>query len=205
MMLVGTGNAQQIIYSTLKDVMRQKGDTLTTLRIEKRNRNQIMLMGGADYKISVEGNHGLSRYLKSRCYAVQNDSLWYVNTRKVRYKRFRFGGWYAPAIWVKGNLYFCAQPVGSIAAEGEAPLNATRLGGEVGTAIASSGLVNSRVYYEIDTETGKVEFVDHQKMLLLLSDRPALRRAFRAEKSDSGEVIGRYLLQLQTKETRQGE
>ena len=30
----------------------------------------------------------------------------------MRYKRYRFGGWYAPAMWVKDRIYFCAQPVG---------------------------------------------------------------------------------------------
>ena len=40
------------------------------LKIEKRTKNQIYLMGGADYRITVDDNPGLCRYLKSRCYAA---------------------------------------------------------------------------------------------------------------------------------------
>lgn len=77
-----------------------------TLHIEDREapKNQILLMGGADYRVSVDDNPGLCRYLKSRCYAVRADSALYVNCKKVRYKRFRFGGWYAPATWIQGKF-----------------------------------------------------------------------------------------------------
>ena len=150
------GSAQHVIYANLKELVEDRGDTLSTLKIEKRSKNQILLMGGADYRISVDENPGLCRYLKSRCYAVKSDSALYVNCKKVRYKRFRFGGWYAPAMWVQGKIYFYAQPVGSVAASTTQPADATKLGGDVGTAIAASGLVNARVYYELNPETGKV-------------------------------------------------
>ena len=94
------GSAQQVIYANLKELVEDRGDTLSTLKIEKRSKNQILLMGGADYRVSVDDNPGLCRYLKSRCYAVRDDSVLYVNCKKVRYKRFRFGGWYAPATWI---------------------------------------------------------------------------------------------------------
>ncbi|MDR0893795.1 MAG: hypothetical protein LBN06_00605 [Prevotellaceae bacterium] len=196
MMVAVQADAQQIIYANMKEILRAEGDTLTTLKIEKRSKNQQMLMGGADYKISVDNNAGLSRYLKSRCFAVRADTSWYVNTRKVRYKRFRFGGWYAPAVWVQGKLYFCAQPVGSVAAETITPADATRLRGEIGAAIASSGLVNDRVYYEIDPETSKVEFVGREKMLELLTNFPDLREAYQEECSEAAAVTRKYLLRL---------
>lgn len=100
------GSAQQVIYANLKELVEDRGDTLSTLKIEKRSKNQILLMGGADYRVSVDDNPGLCRYLKSRCYAVRADSALYVNCKKVRYKRFRFGGWYAPAIWIQGENLF---------------------------------------------------------------------------------------------------
>ena len=40
--------AQNIIYSNLKELMAQDGDTLAVLRVEKRSRSQILLTGGAD-------------------------------------------------------------------------------------------------------------------------------------------------------------
>ena len=109
------------MYSNLKALVEGRGDTVTILKVEKRSKNQIYLMGGADYRIEAEDNSGLCRYLKSRCYAVRMDTSVYVNCKKMRYKRYRFGGWYAPAMWVKGKIYFCAQPVGQVAASTATP------------------------------------------------------------------------------------
>ena len=95
--------AQQVMYSNLKELVENRGDTVTTLKIEKRTKNQIYLMGGADYRITVDDNPGFCRYLKSRCYAVRVDTSLYVNCRKMRYKRYRFGQWYAPAMWLGGT------------------------------------------------------------------------------------------------------
>ena len=189
-------SAQQIMYSNLKELVEGRGDTVTILKVEKRSKNQIYLMGGADYRIEAKDNSGLCRYLKSRCYAVRMDTSLYVNCKKMRYKRYRFGGWYAPAMWVKGRIYFCAQPVGQAAASTATPPDATKLGGEVGDAINASGLVFARVYYELNPETGRSEFVGREKMLELLADYPELKEAFEKETSESAEVVGKYLRQL---------
>ena len=135
--------AQQVMYSNLKSLVENHGDTVTILKVEKRSKNQIFMTSGGDYRIVADGNPGLSKYLRSRCYAVQIDTSLYVNCRKMRYKRYRFGQWYAPAMWLKGKVYFCAQPVGQAAASTMAPDDATRLGGEVGDAIHASGLVHA--------------------------------------------------------------
>lgn len=186
--------AQQILYPNLKALMASSGDTVTILKVEKRTKNQIYLTGGADYRIEAKDNPGLSHYIRSRCYAVRVDSSWYVNCRKMRYKRYRFGQWYAPAIWVRGKLYFSAQPLGQVAAGTLTPSDAAKLGGEVGNALAASGLVHERVYYELNPETGRSEFVGRDKMLQLLSDSlPALKLQFMEETSESAEVIERYL------------
>ncbi|ADV43099.1 DUF6563 family protein [Bacteroides helcogenes] len=188
--------AQQIMYSGLKELMENSGDTVTTLKVEKRSKNQIYLTGGADYRIEAEENPGLCKYLKSRCYAVQIDTVLYVNCRKMRYKHYRFGGWYAPAMWVRGKIYYCAQPVGQVATSTAAPADATKLGGEVGDAIAASGLVHARVYYELDPETGKSIFVGKDRMKELLDGEPALQEKLLKETSESATVIGKYLRQL---------
>ena len=188
--------AQQVLYSNLKELVSNHGDTVTTLRVEKRTKNQIVLMGGGDYRIEAKDNPGLCKYLKSRCYAVRIDTSLYVNCKKMRYKRYRFGGWYAPAMWLNGKIYFCAQPVGQAAATTTAPADATKLGGEVGDAIAASGLVNARVFYELDPETGKSTFVGKDKLMELLKNHPALQSALSEETSESAKVIGKYLEQL---------
>ena len=40
--------AQQVMYSNLKELVENRGDTVTTLKIEKRTKNQIYLMVGSD-------------------------------------------------------------------------------------------------------------------------------------------------------------
>lgn len=188
--------AQQIMYSSLKALVEERGDTVSTLRIEKRTKKLIYLMGGADYRISVDENSGMSRYLKSRCYAVRVDSLLYINCRKMRYKRYRFGNWYAPAMQIRDKIYYVAQPLGQVASSTTVSANATKLGGEIGDAINVTGLIDARVYYELDMQTGKSEFVGKERMKELLSNRPDLLEAFSNETSEEAEVIGRYLRQI---------
>ena len=192
--------AQQVMYASLEALVEGRGDTVTTLHVEKRAKNQIYLMGGADYRIEAVGNKGLSRYLRRRCYAVRVDTALYVNCRKMRYKRFRLGGWYAPAMQVGRNVYYCAQPVGQVASSTATPPDAVKLGGEVGNAIAASGLVNERVYYELDTATGRSGFVGRERMAELLAAYPDLQRQVLRETSESAEVMGKYLRALKEKE-----
>lgn len=85
-------SAQQIMYPNLKVLVEGRGDTVTILKAEKRFRNQIYLMGGVDYRIEAEGNSGLCRYPKSRCYVVWMDASFCANCKKMRYKRHRFDG-----------------------------------------------------------------------------------------------------------------
>ena len=70
--------AQQIMYANLKELREEQGDTVTTLQVERRSKNQIYLMGGADYRITAPENSGMSRYLRKRCYAVRVDTALYV-------------------------------------------------------------------------------------------------------------------------------
>lgn len=188
--------AQQIMYANLRGLVENRGDTVSTLKVEKRTKNLIYLMGGADYRIAADNNPGLCKYLKSCCYAVQIDTSLYVNCKKMRYKRYRLGLWYAPAMWVKGKVYFCAQPVGQAATSTMTPGAAAKLGGEVGDAINASGLANARVYYELNPETGKSEFVGKERMLQLLERYPELKAEFEKETSESAQVVGRYLRAL---------
>ena len=189
-------SSQQVAFSSLKNLLSGHGDTLTVLKVEKRSKNQIYLSGGGDYRILAQNNSGLCRYLKSRCYAVQIDTALFVNCKKMRYKRFRFGSWFAPAIWIKNKIYFCAQPVGAVAANTSTPIYETKLGGDVGTAIASSGLVNARVYYELDLSTGKVDFLGKDKMMQLLEGHTQLQDNFLRENCESADVVSKYLWSL---------
>ena len=190
-------SAQQVMYANLKELAEGRGDTVTTLLVEKRTRNQLLLMGGADYRIEAVNNRGMNRYLRKRCHAVRIDTALYVNCRKMRYKNFRFGNWYASAMRVGDRVYYCAQPVGQAASSSTVPDDAARLAGEVGDAIAASGLVNERVCYELDLQTGRSSFLSRGRMMELLEDYPVLQEAFAKETGESAEVMVRYLRRLQ--------
>lgn len=185
--------AQQVMYANLRELVEEQGDTVTTLRVEHRTRKHIQMTGGADYRIYSEENSGMSRYLKSRCYAVRIDTMLYVNCRKMRYKHFRFGNWYAPAHRLGNKVYYVARPMGQAASRTLTPTDATRLGGQVGDAINVSGLLEERVFYELDLETGKSFFVGREKMAVLLSHRPADQKRLLQETRESADVIARYL------------
>ena len=188
--------AQQVMYSNLRELVAHEGDTVTTLRVEKRSKNKILLLSGGDYRIEAKDNPNLSRYLRKRCYAVQVDTALYVNCRKMRYKRYRFGNYYAPAIQIGEHVYFCAQPVGQAASSTSTPANAPRLGGDVGNAIAASALINARVFYEINPRNGRAEFVGKEKMMSLLVGYPHLQKRLQRETSERASVIGYYLTEL---------
>ena len=75
--------AQNIIYSNLKELMAQDGDTLAVLRVEKRSRSQILLTGGADYRITAGNDESMCRQLKKRCFAVRtSEGDLFINCRK---------------------------------------------------------------------------------------------------------------------------
>ena len=67
--------AQNIIYSNLKELLAQHGDTTAVLRVEKRSRNQIVLTGGADYRITAGDDESMCRRLKKRCFAVRDEKV----------------------------------------------------------------------------------------------------------------------------------
>ena len=190
------GRAQQVLFSNLKNLLEVRGDTVSTLHVERRSKKQIYLMGGADFKIEARGNEGLSKYIKRRCYAIQVDSVLYLNCRKMRYKRYRFGAWYAQALRINGHVFYKAQPLGQVASSTVVNEEATKLGGEVGDAINASGMVTQRVYYELDLTTGYSLFVGKERMAELLEGHPDWIEALQKERSEEASVIEPYLLRL---------
>lgn len=197
LLFVGQGAAQQVIFPTLRSLVEGKGDTVDVLKVERRSKNQIYLLGGADYKIEAPTDEALTKYMK-RCYAIQIDTVIYMHCRKMRYKKYRFGGWFAPGMWVGKNIYYCAQPLGQAASSTVAPEVTTKLAGEVGDAINASGLVKERVFYELDTSTGRSVFVGKERMHELLDGHPDLQAALAQERSEEATVIGRYLWKLKS-------
>lgn len=189
--------AQNIIYSNLKHLLAQDGDTVHALRIEKRSKNQIVLSGGADYRITAVDDKSLCRVLKKRCFAVRSDKGdLYVNCRKLRYQKMHFGAWFAPAIQLGKDFYFSAVPLGSAVGSNFVEEGDVKLGGMVGDALASSSLVNKRACYKIDGTTGKIEFFGKDKMLLLLEDHPDWQEEFLKECGQEAKDSFKYLIKL---------
>lgn len=184
--------AQDIVYSSLKDLLAKEGNPVGGLKVEKRSKNQITLSGGADYRIMACADKSMCKELKDRYFAVRIDTSLYVNCKKLRYQRLRFGGWYAPAMILQGNVFFSAIPLGSVAANSSVTMDVT-LGGTLGDAIAASGLVSKRVYYEIDAATGKVDFVGKERMATLLEPYPNWQKAYLEEDSESADATEKYL------------
>lgn len=187
---------QQLMYANLNDLIEGRADTVSTLRVLRRSKRQIYTLGGADYRIVADENSGLSRYLRSRCYAVNIEGQLYVNCKKMRYGKYRFGHWYAPAVAIDGRFFFQAQPLGQLASSSLVPVDAVRLGGEFGNAIAVSSLVNDRVYYEINPETGRSEFLGKERMHELLSDYPDKQAELLEEPTEAAAVMMKYLFFL---------
>lgn len=189
--------AQNIMYSNLKDLLAQKGDTIAVLQIEKRSRNQIVLTGGADYRITAGNDDSVCKLLKKHCYAVRSEKGdLYLNCCKLRFQKMRFGAWYAPAVQLGKNVYFCAMPLGSVIGENFVEDDDVKLGGDVGDALAASGLVAKRVCYKIDGETGKITFLGEEQMLSMLEKHPEWKDAYLKENSREAQNTFKYLLML---------
>ena len=190
-----TASSQDKMFANLADLLSDGGDVVTTLSKSKRTKNQIYLSPGADYEVYSLVNKDLTRYLKKRCYAVRLNDTLYINCRNMRYKKYRFGNWYAQGQLVKGKVYFQAQPLGQIATSTLLPKENSKLGGSVGDAINASNL-DAKVYYVINAATGEAEFVGREMMTQLLSSQPDLLERFEQENSEGADVIAKYLDQL---------
>lgn len=190
-----TLHAQQFIYSNLQDLLEGHCNEVDGLVVEKRTKNQIVLNGGADYRITKPEFESMNKYLRHKCYAVMCDSSLYVNCKHLRFKRMRFGNWYSAAMIINGNVFFCAMPLGSAVSQSVKTTQVT-LGGNLGDALASSGLVHKRVYYMIDGQHGHIVFVGKDFMSDLLQDFPELLQSYHDENSELADVTQRYLLAL---------
>ena len=187
--------SQDMVYSNLQELLSGRGDTVTTLAKERRTVSQIYLSGGADYQIYSTDNAGFTKYLKKRSFAVRCQDTLYVNCKQVRYKKYRFGNWFAKAAKVRGHVFFVAQPLGQIASSSVVSKDVPRLQGSVGDAISASGLVYDRVVYEIFPD-GNVDFVGRERMKHILASDTELLDDFLAQDSESADVVMKYLMSV---------
>ena len=117
-------------------------------------------------------------------------------------QKLRFGAWYAPAVQLGKNIYFCAMPLGSVIGGNFVEEDDVKLGGNIGDALAASSLVTKRVCYELNGETGKVDFLGKDKMLQLLKNYPELKQAYLKDDSQEAKHTFKYLLELRNKQKK---
>ena len=100
------------------------------------------------------------------------------------------------------NIYFCAMPLGSVIGGNFVEEDDVKLGGNIGDALAASSLVTKRVCYELNGETGKVDFLGKDKMLQLLENYPELKQAYLKDDSQEAKHTFKYLLELRNKQKK---
>ena len=63
-------------------------------------------------------------------------------------------------------------------------------------------MVTKRVCYELNGETGKVDFLGKDKMLQLLKNYPELKQAYLKDDSQEAKHTFKYLLELRNKQKK---
>ena len=93
-------------------------------------------------------------------------------------------------------------PLGSVIGGNFVEEDDVKLGGNIGDALAASSLVTKRVCYELNGETGKVDFLGKDKMLYLLKNYPELKQAYLKDDSQEAKHTFKYLLELRNKQKK---
>ena len=93
-------------------------------------------------------------------------------------------------------------PLGSVIGGNFVEEDDVKLGGNIGDALAASSLVTKRVCYELNGETGKVDFLGKDKMLQLLENYPELKQAYLKDDSQEAKHTFKYLLELRNKQKK---
>ena len=93
-------------------------------------------------------------------------------------------------------------PLGSVIGGNFVEEDDVKLGGNIGDALAASSLVTKRVCYELNGETGKVDFLGKDKMLQLLKNYPELKQAYLKDDSQEAKHTFKYLLELRNKQKK---
>ena len=131
------------LYTTLSDLLNETSSSTLNVIKEKRNKKQLFMSGGGDFKI-YNGDKELDKEIKKKTFAIEIDDTLYINCIGLKFKKRPIGAWFAPGLICKGQVYFTAIPTGS---------NAAMAFGVVGAAVQSANAASSRVFYEVDDST----------------------------------------------------
>ena len=181
------------LYTTLSDLLNETSSSTLNVIKEKRNKNQLFMSGGGDFKI-YNGDKELDKEIKKKTFAIEIDDTLYINCIGLKFKKRPIGAWFAPGLICKGKVYFTAIPTGS---------NTAMAFGVVGAAVQSANAASSRVFYEVDDSEKKLKLdrVDSKKMEELLQRYPELLERYQKEAfKEHIEIVGKYLQAIKQQE-----
>lgn len=181
------------LYATLSDLLNETSSNTLSVIKEKRNKNQLFMSGGGDFKI-YNGDKQLDKEIKKKTFAIEINDTLYINCIGLKFQKRPIGAWFAPGFTCKGKVYFTAIPVGS---------DAALAFGVVGAAVQSANAASSRVFYEVNDSEKKLKLdkVGSKKMEELLQNYPELLERYRKEAfKEHIDIVGKYLQAIKQQE-----
>lgn len=181
------------LYATLSDLLNETSSNTLSVIKEKRNKNQLFMSGGGDFKI-YNGDKLQDKEIKKKTFAIEINDTLYINCIGLKFQKRPIGAWFAPGFTCKGKVYFTAIPVGS---------DAALAFGVVGAAVQSANAASSRVFYEVDDSEKKLKLdkVGSKKMEELLQNYPELLERYRKEAfKEHIDIVGKYLQAIKQQE-----
>ena len=95
------------LYTTLSDLLNETSSSTLNVIKEKRNKKQLFMSGGGDFKI-YNGDKELDKEIKKKTFAIEIDDTLYINCIGLKFKKRPIGAWFAPGLICKGKVYFTA-------------------------------------------------------------------------------------------------
>ncbi len=178
------------IYRTIRDYIHDQADTARGIRIEKRSRGQIYMVGGNDYKIK-SANKKLNTAIKKEVWAVKADDSLYLNCSLLQ-----LGLWYAYAEEINEKLYFTAA-ITMNREERQRMALVGAFGGPVAAGLAGGDLALQRFYYVMNLKTGQSRYLSRAEMLQTLHSYPELTEKYKKErKPENMDTLKYYLTEI---------
>ena len=91
------------LYTTLSDLLNETSSSTLNVIKEKRNKNQLFMSGGGDFKI-YNGDKELDKEIKKKTFAIEIDDTLYINCIGLKFKKRPIGAWFAPGLICKGKF-----------------------------------------------------------------------------------------------------
>ena len=96
------------LYTTLSDLLNETSSSTLNVIKEKRNKKQLFMSGGGDFKI-YNGDKELDKEIKKKTFAIEIDDTLYINCIGLKFKKRPIGAWFAPGLICKGKVYFTSR------------------------------------------------------------------------------------------------